>query len=148
ELICKNQSGNPTTSQTPTMTRDSAEKILQQTGLRKTADRLRLIELIDSDRAWSADQLFIELGDINLSTVYRNLTALTERGILRSTVGHDGKALYELAERSHHAHLVCQDCGQVGCVPCPLNDSSDHLLEFYKTCEACLAERRRLSRKA
>ena len=130
------------------MTKDAAEKTLQQTGLRKTADRLRLLELFDPDRAWTADRLFVKLGDVNLSTVYRNLTALTERNILCSTVGHDGKALYELAERSHHAHTVCRDCGQVGCIPCPLKDSSDHLLEFFETCEACLAKRRRLNRKA
>ncbi len=119
-----------------------AEKTLRQAGLRKTTDRLHLLELIDPARAWTADQLFTELKKVNLSTVYRNLTVLTEKGILRSIIGHGGKTLYELAERSHHAHTVCHDCGQVGCIPCPLKDSSNHLLEFYETCESCLARHR------
>ncbi|MFH2062931.1 MAG: transcriptional repressor [bacterium] len=125
------------------MDRDRAENILRQNKLRQTADRLRLLELIDPSRAWTAEQLHAELNDINLSTVYRNLTVLTESDVLNASSGRDGKTLYELADQDHHAHSVCDSCGLVSCVPCPLRRSDGHSLELYETCDSCRRQRRK-----
>lgn len=66
-----------------------------------------------------ADQL--EPRQMDRATVYRNLVALAEAGLVVRTQMADGVWRYELASEtaSHgvHPHLMCTDCGQVSCLP-------------------------------
>ncbi len=54
------------------------------------------------------------------ATIYRNLAALTEAGLLRRMDVGDHRWRYELTARSEpsnaHAHFVCTDCGTVQCL--------------------------------
>ena len=65
----------------------------------------------------SAQQLHERLvaagAEIGLSTVYRNLTALSESGMVDVNVSADGEALFKLCSELHHHHLVCRVCGKV-----------------------------------
>ncbi|MDE3087276.1 MAG: transcriptional repressor, partial [Acidobacteriota bacterium] len=54
--------------------------------------------------------------DVHLSTVYRALESLEEKGIVAHThLGH-GRAVYHLADEPHQ-HLVCERCQAVVEVP-------------------------------
>lgn len=50
---------------------------------------------------------------VGLATVYRNLAALAEDGVLDTVKSTDGTTLYRECESSeHHHHLVCRSCGK------------------------------------
>jgi Fur family ferric uptake transcriptional regulator len=58
-------------------------------------------------------------GSVGLSTVYRSLHALAERGTLDAVRGQDGEMLYRKCletSRCHH-HLVCRRCGEAVEIP-------------------------------
>lgn len=49
---------------------------------------------------------------VGLTTVYRNLQAMVERGEVDTVRRADGEALYrKCASAAHHHHLVCRSCG-------------------------------------
>ena len=50
---------------------------------------------------------------MNLSTVYRALNALTQRGILLKQLSNDGKTYYQINNREHKHQLVCSLCNKV-----------------------------------
>ena len=65
----------------------------------------------------SAAEIFTKLQlngtRVGLATVYRNLAALAEDGILDTVKSTDGTTLYRECESSeHHHHLVCRSCGK------------------------------------
>ncbi|MBU0625499.1 transcriptional repressor [Patescibacteria group bacterium] len=120
------------------MTSENAQKILTDTGLRNTADRRALLQLFDEQRAWTVAQLHNRLLRADLSTIYRNVSQLTNKGLLCEAEVRGKETYYELTGRDHHAHSICQHCGLATCVPCPLkNQSKQHALEFYSTCDRC-----------
>ena len=45
--------------------------------------------------------------------MYRVLTQFEQAHILKRNHFETGKAIYELADDSHHDHLVCLSCGKV-----------------------------------
>ncbi len=51
--------------------------------------------------------------DISLSTVYRTVKLLQDRGILDRHAFRDGRARYEAAGRAHHDHLINLKTGKV-----------------------------------
>ncbi|WP_282921459.1 Fur family transcriptional regulator [Mobiluncus massiliensis] len=65
----------------------------------------------------SAAEIFTKLQlngtRVGLATVYRNLAALAEDGVLDTVKSADGTTLYRECESSeHHHHLVCRSCGK------------------------------------
>ena len=54
---------------------------------------------------------------VGLSTVYRSLHALAERGTLDAVRGQDGEMLYRRCMEAPHHHLVCRRCGVAVEVP-------------------------------
>lgn len=113
-------------------------RMLAANGLRNTADRRRILSLFMKDRAWTVAQIHADLADADLSTVYRNVNALVENGILQTVAVQGKETHYELASRGHHAHRICRSCGAAFCVPCPIGDVTDeHNLEIYFICADC-----------
>ena len=49
-------------------------------------------------------------GEVALSTVYRNLDALVEMGLVAAFTGASGVTTYEWTAEAHH-HLLCDGCG-------------------------------------
>jgi Fe2+ or Zn2+ uptake regulation protein len=101
---------------------DRAEAALRLRGRRITASRRALLELIgDAGRPLGPRELHAELQRrgvaVDRVSVYRNLTALLELGLLHRVLGStavrpcDEKA--ERAPRCHHA-VVCTSCGKAG----------------------------------
>lgn len=52
---------------------------------------------------------------INVSTVYRNVAAMRDSGVLHS-IDYAGETLFGLARTPHH-HLVCDQCGTLVEIP-------------------------------
>lgn len=89
---------------------------------------------------------------VNKTTVYRQLAAMQERGVIREVIFGDRTARYELNEQgSHHHHLVCLKCHTVSDVDFPDDLSRQertiwkkkkfkvlhHSLEFFGWCNEC-----------
>lgn len=83
------------------------------------------------DELLSAEDIHNRLGGVSMSAVYRNLSMLTERGVIRKSFAPDGKtALYQYCEQEKchlHLHMKCNVCGRVKCVS---KDSSDRVAEL------------------
>ncbi len=52
-------------------------------------------------------------GSVSLSTVYRTLRLLEERGAIQRHAFDEGRARFENAAGEHHDHLIDLDTGQV-----------------------------------
>lgn len=93
--------------------------LLRDRGLRVTASRLAVLDLVEASEEPLAHHDVVEkLNDStwNRSTLYRNLIDLTEVGLLVKTE-IAGVARFERAGRhnacAEHPHFVCTDCGTV-----------------------------------
>lgn len=89
---------------------------LRERGLRLSASRRIILEaLFASPAPVSADRIAGEL-DLDQATVYRNLEAFEELGLVRHVhLGH-GPGLYALLTHGEREYLLCEDCGSVRAV--------------------------------
>ncbi|MEU3448643.1 transcriptional repressor [Streptomyces thermolilacinus] len=90
---------------------------LRQRGYRLTPQRQLVLEAVDALEHATPDDILTEVrktaSGVNISTVYRTLELLEELGLVsHAHLGH-GAPTYHLADRHHHLHLVCRDCGDV-----------------------------------
>jgi Fur family ferric uptake transcriptional regulator len=88
---------------------------------------------------------------VSLSTVYRTLDRLRDKGDITARADADGEATYMLCEPArHHHHAICRTCGKVEDVDCAASDQfadslralhgfelDGHAMEFFGTCRAC-----------
>ncbi|NMO01259.1 transcriptional repressor [Gordonia sp. TBRC 11910] len=86
------------------------------TGIRSTKQRAALAEVLSStDDFLSAQELHEHLKangeSIGLTTVYRNLQALTKAGEIDALWDGSGETRYRHCSTGHHHHLVCRRCG-------------------------------------
>jgi len=92
---------------------------LRNAGLKVTAPRLKMLELLEKaqDRHMSAEaiyRLLIEAGEeIGLATVYRALAQFEAAGLVTRHHFEGGQAVFELERGPHHDHIVCVHCGHV-----------------------------------
>jgi len=85
--------------------------------LKLTTQRQAILDIINSsNRHWDADELARSLSDagkpIGIATVYRGLAALESQGLIHSIQLADKKR-YERADKEHHDHMVCTQCGHI-----------------------------------
>ncbi len=94
-------------------------KELKEHGLKATAPRLKILELMESSkiRHLSAEDIYKLLinskFEIGLATVYRVLTQFESAGIVIRHHFEEGHSVFELAGETHHDHIVCVRCGRV-----------------------------------
>ena len=87
--------------------------------------------------------------NMGLTTVYRHLRTLQQKGLVRCRNLPTGEALYSPVNRDHH-HLTCVDCGKTLVLKtCPIKNielpkehKKDfellfHTLEFFGFCKKC-----------
>jgi Fur family transcriptional regulator, ferric uptake regulator len=92
---------------------------LRKAGLKVTSPRLKVLEVLEnsSDRHLSAENIYRALLDsgeeLGLATVYRVLTQFERAGLVTRHNFEGGTAVFELADRTHHDHMVCLDTGKV-----------------------------------
>ncbi len=84
----------------------------------RDAVRVRLLDR--SRHGWTIEELQRDLHDSDIpadySSVFRSLVWLEARGIAQRVDLGDGKARYEPAS-THHEHVRCERCGEVGAIP-------------------------------
>lgn len=93
------------------------------------------------------------VGSIGLATVYRALAAMHSAGTVAEIGQRAGSALLARCDRSdHHHHLVCDGCGNVVGVECPIDHGAlawpggqgtvvRHEITLYGLCPACSQQR-------
>lgn len=81
--------------------------------MRKTKTRIKLINFLENaEEAYTAQQIFEQLGEIDLATIYRNLNLFVEEGMVRELRISKGESMYEINEDGHE-HATCTECGKV-----------------------------------
>ncbi len=81
--------------------------------MRNTKNRKKILDLLSSrNQALSARDIHKNLSDIDLATVYRNLSKFVEQGIVRELRFSKEESVYEINEDGHE-HAICSDCGKV-----------------------------------
>lgn len=94
-------------------------KDLREAGLKVTSPRLKVLEILETsdERHLTAEALYRALLDageeLGLATVYRVLTQFERAGLVTRHNFEGGTAVFELADRTHHDHMVCLDTGSV-----------------------------------
>ena len=95
---------------------DEIAALLQRADQRYTKGRRALVAVL---RAAGQPVTILQILDaadgLAQSSVYRNLAALGEAGVVTRIITNDEFARYELAEdlTEHHHHLICSSCGDV-----------------------------------
>ncbi len=120
-----------------------------------TKPREQIAAILATERRYlSAAEIFERLeraeAGVSLSTVYRTLERLREKGVATSRLDERGEATYLACEPSHHHHAICRVCGDVEDVPCEaierfarsLHDErgfilDGHTIEFFGRCKSC-----------
>jgi Fe2+ or Zn2+ uptake regulation protein len=127
---------------------------LRDRGLRVTAPRLAVLELLDHGSHLPADSIVAAVrqrtGSVSTQGVYNVLGDLLAAGLVHRIEPAGSAALYELAREEKHHHLICRLCGTVKDLPCDhaasecisppeLHDFADIEAEivFWGTCPAC-----------
>lgn len=130
------------------------DDILKAANLKTTKKRMLILSVLNNSEIPLTSEDILEKTskeiNINLSTIYRALNALTEKGILLKQLSSDGKTYYQINNREHKHQLVCSLCNKVVLINCcPLkkfqNDLcketgftiTSHNLEFTGICAEC-----------
>jgi len=97
--------------------RDIISKLSKQ-GYRLTPQRMMILSAIEnSDDHISAEEIYAQVvakyPRVNISTVYRTLELLKRLGLITETDLGGGRVRYHSAEKGHHHHLVCRQCGAI-----------------------------------
>ena len=94
-------------------------KDLKKAGLKVTLPRLKVLEVLGlaDPHHMSAEDVYKKLlqsdETIGLATVYRVLTQFETAGMVERHNFDDGHSVYELANETHHDHMVDVDTGKV-----------------------------------
>lgn len=127
---------------------------LRAAGLRVTASRLAVLEVLPAGAHLSVDEIAQaargRLGSLSTQAVYDNLDVLAAAGLVRRFEPAGSPVRHERRVGDNHHHLVCRSCGAVhdtdcvvGAAPC-LEPSDDHgftvdeaEVTFWGTCPDC-----------
>lgn len=92
---------------------------LRNAGLKVTSPRLKILEVLETsdERHLSAEGIYRTLlargHEFGLATVYRVLAQFEGAGLVDRHNFEGGVSVFELADRSHHDHMVCLETGKV-----------------------------------
>ena len=129
--------------------------LLEDRGYRSTGPRRDVVRVIETKGdSFSAEEICAELAPVGRATVYRTLKLLLEAGVICKLALPNGTPTYAMARVEHHHHTICTRCGTVG----EFRDATierllraiggdisgeivGHRIEFYITCQQCLADR-------
>lgn len=83
-----------------------------------TPQRMMIVAAIEnSTNHISAEEIYAQVTEkypnVNVSTVYRTLDTLEEMKLVTKTDLGDGRVRYHPADKGHHHHLVCRECGAI-----------------------------------
>jgi Fur family ferric uptake transcriptional regulator len=127
---------------------------IKEKGYRLTPKRKWILQIIEENGPLAVDQIFIkvrERGQVNLSTVYRNINILLGMGLIRKVYVSEGHAdQYEIVRRTCEHSVECVHCGATvvfsGCLFNQMIQTieaqtdfqvNQHRLEIYGVCPKC-----------
>lgn len=120
------------------MEKISLEQLFKENNLKRTKLRVALLKcFIDAQHAQSYLNLKESLGkNVDKSTLYRNLSAFEEAGIIHRINDHSGVSKYAFGKMNNHigdhAHFVCEKCETVYCIT-KLNEAEINVPKGFKT---------------
>ena len=138
----------------PRMSTQALER-LKASRLKVTPARRKIVEVLSVEHGpFSVEELHQRYlkKTCDLATVYRTITSLEQKSILKRCEFGDGVARYELLDESdhHHHHLVCRQCKRVELIELPKVEESihtfakktgfkkvSHILELFGVCPKC-----------
>lgn len=90
-------------------------------GFRLTLPRQAILNVLKKTQGHlNAEEIFLSINKnypgVGFATVYRNLSLLTQMGLVSKFYFGDGQSRYELASgaiKGHHHHIVCIRCGKI-----------------------------------
>jgi len=92
---------------------------LRNAGLKITSARLKVLEILETEAVHhlSAENIYKKLlatgEELGLATVYRVLAQFERAGLVIRHNFESGTAVFELADGTHHDHMVCLKTGDV-----------------------------------
>lgn len=104
------------------MKNTTIDDLLHERGLKKTKLRTKLLlQFLNAKHALSYLDIREQMGpSVDKSTLYRNLSAFEDAGLLHKINDHSGLSKYAFgtakAHNHGHAHFVCEKCETVFCV--------------------------------
>ncbi|VFB16160.1 Zinc-specific metallo-regulatory protein [Urinicoccus massiliensis] len=137
------------------MTENLLENLLRKNGLKVTKGRKEVLRLMEKrkDEPMKAEQVYdLVPREIcsSLSTVYRILNQLSQKGLLKSTLYQNGIMYYQYNSGEHRHYIVCSKCGKVAALEnCPMDafdnyirkdtgfDITGHVFELTGLCPDC-----------
>lgn len=90
--------------------------ILRSHDLKATPQRMLILEIVEKFGHINIDELYEKVKEkyaqISLATIYKNINAMCDNGVLVELKLPNKKNVYEMA-KEQHAHLLCTKCGNV-----------------------------------
>ena len=133
------------------------KKILKESGLKYTRQREIVLNILyHSDTHYTPESLYAEARrkapevNVGIATIYRTLNLLENAEMVTSlSFGAAGKK-FELANKPHHDHLICKNCGKIVEFENSIVERQQaliakehkfkltgHLMQLYGICETC-----------
>ncbi len=131
--------------------------ILKSNKLKFTSQREAILQtLYTHPQHFTSENLYLLVKknyaklNIGIATVYRTLSLLEENGLVSSiSLGTQGKK-FEIANKPHHDHLICEGCGEIIEFENPKIEQlqeevakengfllTNHLMQLYGLCQKC-----------
>lgn len=94
---------------------------LRAAGLKPTASRVAILEVLEEDRRHPTAEMVLDalaprMPSLSLSTVYANLEAFLQAGMIRRIRGAKEKLRVD-GTLQDHDHAICRVCGEVFDIP-------------------------------
>ena len=133
------------------------KKIIKENNLKFTSQREAILQtLYENQDHFTSEHLYMLVKqkkpnlNIGIATVYRTLALLEENGLVSSiSLGMQGKK-FEIANKPHHDHLICTNCGKIVEFENEQIEElqnliakengfklTDHLMQLYGICKEC-----------
>ena len=133
------------------------EELLAKNDLKQTKRRKAVLAVLEAaGTPLSAEEIYgkvVTQVHMSVSTTYRILGVLTEKGLLLKSLSQDGKTYYQLSGTKHKHQLICTLCGEsIPIDGCPLHQLEEelskqtgyvitgHNLELSGICPHCAKE--------
>ncbi len=137
------------------------KNILKQNKLKFTNQReVILYTLYNNTQHFTSEDLYMLIKQeypelsVGIATVYRTLTILEENGLVSSiSLGTQGKK-YEIANKPHHDHIICEKCNKIvefenekieelqhAIAKENGFELTNHLMQLYGICKECQGDK-------
>lgn len=101
---------------------DRVEQILQEGGVKPTANRILLMrEILADPQPFTLSDMEVRLSPMDKSTIFRTLTTFLEHGLIHEVDNGSAAKVYCrcTCSGSHehpHIHFTCKSCGRTFCI--------------------------------